>query len=79
VTSLLQMMTGSALLMSVFGGLDQVACASQETREPSRHVPSALPFTTTLLFIIMLLATSALTLACSWDSLDERVRDTFLV
>lgn len=58
--------------MSVFAGLDHVAAASQETRDPSRHLPSALPLTSTLLFLVLLLATSALTLACPWQDLTER-------
>ena len=67
-----QTLSAAALLMSVFSGLDHVAAASQETRDPSRHLPSALPLTSTLLFLILLLATSALTLACPWQDLTER-------
>ena len=67
-----QTLSAAALLMSVFAGLDHVAAASQETRDPSRHLPSALPLTSTLLFLILLLATSALTLACPWQDLTER-------
>ncbi|XP_076472284.1 cationic amino acid transporter 3-like [Babylonia areolata] len=64
-------LSGASLMMSVFTGVDQVAGASQETRDPSRHLPSALPLTTALLFLTLLLATSALTLACPWQDLAE--------
>ncbi|KAK7497980.1 hypothetical protein BaRGS_00010851 [Batillaria attramentaria] len=66
------MLSGAALLMAVFAGLDQVVGTSQETREPCRHVPSAVPLTTALIFLAMLLATTALTLACPWQDLTDR-------
>lgn len=65
------MLSGAALLMSVFTGLDQVMATCQETRDPCRHVPSSVPLTTVLLFLVLLLATSALTLACPWQDLTD--------
>ncbi|KAL8588301.1 hypothetical protein ACOMHN_049079 [Nucella lapillus] len=58
--------------MTVFAGVDHVACASQETKDPSRHLPSVLPLTSTLLFLLLFLPTSALTLACAWQDLPQR-------
>ncbi|KAL8578048.1 hypothetical protein ACOMHN_019764 [Nucella lapillus] len=65
------MLSGASLMMSVFTGLDQVAAASQETRDPSRHLPPSLPLTTALLFLTLILSTSALTLACPWQDLTD--------
>ncbi|XP_076452172.1 uncharacterized protein LOC143287774 [Babylonia areolata] len=65
-------LSGASLLMTVFTGVDHAACASQETRHPpSRHLPSTLPLTSTLLFLLLFLPVSALTLACSWHDLPE--------
>ncbi|PVD35428.1 hypothetical protein C0Q70_02390 [Pomacea canaliculata] len=66
------MMSGAALLVAMFSGLNHVAGASQESREPCRHVPAAISASLAVLFVSMLLATTALTLACPWQELASR-------
>lgn len=66
------MLSGAALMMVVFAGLNQVAAASQEVQQPCRQVPPALQITTGLLFLALLVTSTALTLACPWQDLADR-------
>ncbi|GFR69954.1 cationic amino acid transporter [Elysia marginata] len=63
--------SGAALLMSTFTGIDTIACCAEETKTPSRSLPTAFSFSLALVFTGLFLVTAALTLASPWQQLED--------
>ncbi|RUS89159.1 hypothetical protein EGW08_003102 [Elysia chlorotica] len=63
--------SGAALLMSTFSGVDTLSSCSEEAKTPSKSLPSAFSFTLALVFTSLFLVTVALTLASPWQQLAD--------
>ncbi|XP_005113131.1 cationic amino acid transporter 3-like [Aplysia californica] len=64
-------MSGAALIMSTFVSVDNLASCAEEARTPCKSLPTAFGFSLALLFTILFLVSSALTLASPWQQLAD--------
>ncbi|XP_041378170.1 cationic amino acid transporter 2-like [Gigantopelta aegis] len=66
------MTSGAALMVYGFSGIDNVATASQESKQTYKHVPTAIVSCCIVVFFVYFGSTASLTLSYPWSQLAER-------
>ncbi|KAL5014297.1 hypothetical protein ScPMuIL_008567 [Solemya velum] len=64
-------MTGAATLVYAFSGIDTVASSSEEVKEPSKYVHSAIISSIVICFVLFFGTSAALTLTYPWQKLAD--------
>ncbi|CAL1531177.1 unnamed protein product [Lymnaea stagnalis] len=64
-------MSGAGLMMSSFICVDNLASCAEESRTPCKSLPTAFGFSLAIVFTVLFLVSSALTLASPWQTLTD--------